>query len=66
MAKYMRRADLVATTFAFKVFGKRRCDFSEAEMKEYNRLQKQISRGTITLEELIDGKTQEQRQRVNA
>lgn len=44
MAKNMLRLDLIENSFAFKVFGKRRCDFNKQELREYNRLKKQQSR----------------------
>lgn len=56
MAKYARRRDLIVNTFAFQIFGKRRCDFTPDELKQYNRLKKRISRGTLTMEDLLNGK----------
>lgn len=56
MAKYARKTDLIVNTFAFQIFGKRRCDFTPEEMRQYNRLKKRISRGTLTMEDLLNGK----------
>jgi len=44
MAKYARRRDLVENSLAFKMFGKRLCDFDYSQLKEYNRISKQKSR----------------------
>lgn len=44
MAKNLLRQDLIEKSFAFKVFGKRRCDFTKEEHREYNRLKQQESR----------------------
>lgn len=44
MAKYMRRNELVEESLCFKTFGKRLCDCSEEEKKEYFRIRKQESR----------------------
>ena len=44
MAKYMRRQDLVESSMAFQMNGKRLCDFTPEEKREYNRIRKQASR----------------------
>ena len=44
MAKNTLRPDLIEKSFAFKEFGKRRCDFDKQELREYNRLKQQQSR----------------------
>jgi hypothetical protein len=58
MAKYARKKELIVNTFAFQVFGKRRCDFNLQEMKEYNRLKKRISRGCSEEEVLANAQPQ--------
>lgn len=44
MAKYTRRIDLVESSLCYQVFGKRLCDCSESERKEYFKIRKQESR----------------------
>lgn len=44
MAKYLRRQDLVESSMAFKMFGKRMCDFTPEEKREYYKIRKQVSR----------------------
>lgn len=44
MAKYARKQELVANTFSFTMFGKRRCDLSKTELREYNKIRQRISR----------------------
>ena len=44
MAKYLRRQDLIESSLAFQMFGKRLCDLTYSENKEYYRIRKQISR----------------------
>lgn len=51
MAKYDRREDLVEKSFCFKRFGKRLCDCSPEEKREYFRLRKQASREKDSIQE---------------
>ena len=44
MAKYTRRVDLIEGSHSYKMLGKRLCDCTEEERREYNRLRKQESR----------------------
>ena len=44
MAKYLRRQDLIEVSLAFKMHGKRYCDFDANEKKEYFKERKRISR----------------------
>lgn len=44
MAKYTRREDLIQSSLAFKMYGKRLCDLSAEEKRDYYRIRKQVSR----------------------
>jgi hypothetical protein len=64
MAKNSLRQDLLEKTHSFKMFGKRRCDLTREELKEYNRIRKQISRQNyipVEQEDILSGKTQNKR-----
>lgn len=51
MAKYLRRQDLVESSVAFQMYGKRLCDLTDAERKEYYKIRKQISRQKETIKQ---------------
>lgn len=64
MAKNLLRQDLIEKSHSFKMFGKRRCDLTREQLKEYNRIRKQVSRQNCFLkeeEDILSGKTQNKR-----
>ena len=44
MAKNLLRQDLIEKSFAYQVYGKRFCDLTKEERREYNRIKKRLSR----------------------
>lgn len=44
MAKNLLRQDLIEKSFAYQVYGKRFCDLTKEEKREYNRVKKRLSR----------------------
>lgn len=51
MAKYTRRQELIENSLSYNIVGKRLCDCSQEERREYFRIRKQASRKKEQIQE---------------